>query len=478
MKISSLIGIKLIFISSFLYSQVENIKNYRYQTGKPYESFSSQYNYFNSEGEDIFSLKITGKNIKIQNYDAYLLTETVHSTYNDFPKEGVVIGVIKEGISYYLCYSLFQNNKTYFLTRKISFSKGELEAPLVTIEKEGITQFSVIESKEFKKTLVYSSSKKDTVNLYVFGPSLKFEWTKTIHGVTALSFMINTEGEVFYLSTKFDSLVENTKRNRDELTNYMTYCHKISIETDTKTRLEQLTGTPLSVIIKEDNKGQLICTGYNTQGIFYYLLNENTEVIHSSINDLPWSNNLYFKEVHLQEDGSSIIIGEQYHFYKDHLIDSDGEPYINYRNQYGYLLIIKISKNGALDWLKSIPKTQVSQSFNPDPLYKGSMSYKYLYLDKRHVFIYLDSRSNKDLPVQSSVKTYDVTKPAVLTSIAIDHETGLMKKSIIFDTKYVGNKQVYNFSNDKIVLVSPTSFVLEMYQKKKENILILVTKNK
>ena len=89
-------------------------------------------------------------------------------------------------------------------------------------------------------------------------------------------------------------------------------------------------------------------------------------------------------------------------------------------------------------------------------------------------FVYLDSRINKDLPLESTEVIYDVSKPAVVTVVNIQPVLGTMKKNILLDTKYVNGKRAFSFSNDKIIPTSSNEFLMEMYRKKAGDFLIRV----
>ena len=103
----------------------------------------------------------------------------------------------------------------------------------------------------------------------------------------------------------------------------------------------------------------MVCAGYSLQGIFSYLLGIKGDIKSSAFAELPWTNDLVLRELVFTESQDLLVIGEQYHFYKDNLIDSDGEAFVSYRNQYGYILVANFSISNNEKWVQTIPKIQV-----------------------------------------------------------------------------------------------------------------------
>ena len=54
---------------SFSFGQTQEIKDYRYKIGVPYEKNISEYSYFANQGDEVLSLKVKGKTIVLQKYD-------------------------------------------------------------------------------------------------------------------------------------------------------------------------------------------------------------------------------------------------------------------------------------------------------------------------------------------------------------------------------------------------------------------------
>jgi hypothetical protein len=479
MKLSLVAYLFVLFVKSYLLAQVGTIKKYSFEVGVPYDAFSTDYNYFFSQGDNLMSVKVDDREIIIQKYDAYELVQKTLNRYKVLPKGATVLGVYEHESSYYLFYSIYESLYSRFVACEIDFYKGVLLDEKVVIEIDDEHKFGLFQSSEKSKLLVVFEEENTDVykgGYCVLGQKLVIESKEVVLSNEPRTFCVSNAGTVSFVVTEFDPTVKDTKRNRDELKNYVTYCYLFSSREERKIRLEGLTGNAVSAILEENINGHLICAGYAQQGMFYYLLGEELKIVGQGIRGLPWVDHLHLKDIHVQKDGSLIVIGEQYTFIKDDLIDSDGEAYTSYRNQYGSVLVSKITEKGQFNWVKSIPKKQIHQQLKPMPSYLGSMSYKYLHLDGEHVFLYLDSRLNKGLPLENSINGYDVNKAGVLTSVTIDDSTGDIKKSIILDTKYVGAKQIFGFSKEKVIPISSTEFVLEMFQRKEGDVLLRIIK--
>ena len=136
MKIHFVLTSLLLSIAFLLSGQVEMMKKYRYQIGKAYEAVSGEYNFFVSEGDELLSVKVLGRQVFVQKYDGYDLLETRRNSYKDLPKSSVINGVFRQNSKYYFCYSLFVNGKSQLFTREIGFLLGELKEPQLLLEKE------------------------------------------------------------------------------------------------------------------------------------------------------------------------------------------------------------------------------------------------------------------------------------------------------------------------------------------------------
>jgi hypothetical protein len=477
MKKQGVLFVFLFIVHLILSAQVEQIKEYKYFVGEPYKATDAIESYFFSKGDTLLSVKIDKRVVIIQNYEAYEAKLLTVAHYKVLSKGTNVLGVYQQNDLYYLLYSVFINGNSNVFSREVVFSSGELKEEKKLFSVVGARDFCVYSSNNnFKILISFNELEYEQGGYYVLGDSLQIEQNENVTQKDVLSFGVNSKGDAFYIFTKFNPSIKDTKRNRENLSNYKTSCHSIPVDKkeEKMVSFSELTGNSVSVLLRENNAGHMVCSGYAQQGIFSYIIDLDNEILSVEITELPWSNQLNLKELVFTKDSCLLIIGEQYSFYKDDLIDSDGEAYVNYRNQYGYILVAKFSVSNKPEWVQSIPKIQFRKAIKPTPLHKGSMSYKFLEVSGRYTFVYLDSRVNKDLPIESSVAPYDESKPAVITVVSLNPFTGQIKKNIILDTKYVDGKRLYSFSNNKLIAISSDEFLLEMFDKKRGDVLLRV----
>jgi hypothetical protein len=190
---------------------------------------------------------------------------------------------------------------------------------------------------------------------------------------------------------------------------------------------------------------------------------------------------LTLRESLVQDDGSVILIGEQYHVKRGSATTATISPPIpgSYGStrksppEYLYedVLVAKINPNGKLSWMRKLPKRQVSN--RPE---KGGMSIKYIQ-DKsngKHYIMYLDNVKNIDLDVNKIPKRHVDGKGGFLTSFKIDDETGNVSKENLFDLRDVKGTSVSQFNTNRVVSTSDNEFVVEVYKKGKEDLLIKI----
>jgi len=176
-------------------------------------------------------------------------------------------------------------------------------------------------------------------------------------------------------------------------------------------------------------------------------------------------------------NGGVSIVGEQYFDVTKipfELPNSKPSHFKKETTTYHYrdILITKINASGELSWMKRIPKRQRGSKG------LGGMSFSYLYTNNNHYLLYLDNVKNIDLPLNSYPSAHTDNKGGYLTSCRINDETGAVVKSSIFDTRNLNNgMRVYKYQTDRVIHTAEDEFVIEVYKKKKEDVLIKVKIN-
>ena len=152
--------------------------------------------------------------------------------------------------------------------------------------------------------------------------------------------------------------------------------------------------------------------------------------------------------------------------------------YVTYHNN--DILVSKIDASGNLAWMKKIPKRQygkpkMGEVYDTSKVYQGGMSYSYFNTNGNHYIVFLDNVKNIDLELDQIPALHSDGHGGYLTSYKINDNTGEMSKGSILDTRNVAEDlEVYQFSNNRIVKTDENQFVLEVYKKSKEDVLIKV----
>jgi len=177
----------------------------------------------------------------------------------------------------------------------------------------------------------------------------------------------------------------------------------------------------------------------------------------------------------ISDDGSLLLIGEQT-FLVVHYTRRGS--YVTYHNN--DILVSKIDASGNLAWMKKIPKRQygkpkMGEVYDTSKVYQGGMSYSYFNTNGNHYIVFLDNVKNIDLELDQIPALHSDGHGGYLTSYKINDNTGEMSKGSILDTRNVAEDlEVYQFSNNRIVKTDENQFVLEVYKKSKEDVLIKV----
>ena len=180
---------------------------------------------------------------------------------------------------------------------------------------------------------------------------------------------------------------------------------------------------------------------------------------------------LELREINVADDGSMLLVGEQYIMKARTTSGMNGSSNTTYTYHYSDILATRLAPSGDLSWMRKIPKTQVGSSG------KGGMSYKYFYANQNHHFIFLDNVKNIELASETQPATHRDKQGGYLTSVKITDSSGDMNKGSILNAREVEDFKIYQFSVDRIIKTSENSFMVEAYKKQKEDIMIKVTIN-
>lgn len=392
-----------------------------------------------------------------------------------------------------------------------------------------VDKFDFLVSKDQSKILIQYRKKpkvkKDTkswdiIGVGVYDVSLTKIWSReykmpyTERRMNALDYAVDSDGNGYILTKVFhDDSNKDKKKKKDTEANYHIELFRLlktseSIE-KTKITLGKKFINGISLFESPDN--YMICAGYynkglhkklnNSDGLFTFKITRDGELIDEKEYQIPVDvlnqyvskrtkkknlkkdkkgkaefEHLKLKELVIQNDGGLVFIGEQTYVVRHRT--SKGRTYYTFHNN--DILITKINSSGEMDWMKKIPKRQsglpgMGQVYDTSKTFQGGMSYSHFFTNGNHYLIYLDNVKNINLPLDKIPALHSDGKGGYLTSYKINDETGDVSKGSIFDTRNVKPKfAVYQFSNNRVIKTAENEFLVEVYKKKKEDVLIKV----
>jgi len=392
-------------------------------------------------------------------------------------------------------------------------------------------KYGFVKSPNDEKFLIYYSlepeidnkiKENDVVGIHVFNGQLLPVWSNTFdlpyneNSFDLLDFNVRSTGEVCFLAKKYNyELSRNSNRNHDNLfqisdredgyksmvfmvdKNHKTL-HEMKIDGFYKTLIfednenEDLSVVGFSIEIKKEYENREdydvdineICNNtvskfiINEKGVLTlkYKLYIPSDIIKE--NSVPLDHeknknesisvyksipgNLKIKYIRKQNNGSSIIVAEE-EYLSTFFVSSNTSSTVG-RVFYGFILVLKVSAEGELIWTKKIPKHQLGKFF------LDAMSFSYLTNKDRHYFFYLDNLKNlnigKDEVPLMFKSDFMVTK--------IDDNNENKVKNFLFDINKINSIPIYNFQTRRIVKVSETEMLVEVYKKKGEDVWIRI----
>ena len=151
------------------------------------------------------------------------------------------------------------------------------------------------------------------------------------------------------------------------------------------------------------------------------------------------ASNLYFDKIVFSEDGSVLIIGEEY-YVVSHTYSNGKTSYTTYTYYYEDLLVLKADKNGKTVWCTKIPKAQSgSGTAYLSYFHKNFNGEDYFFYNEGRDFISakLDQRGNMTKSTIFNTKTEDVyvyprSFESVNKNVMVDRQRTDRKESKIF----------------------------------------------
>jgi len=322
-----------------------------------------------------------------------------------------------------------------------------------------------------------------------------------------LDYQLDNDGNLYLLVKVFhDDSNDDKKKKKDVVANYHLELFLIkngSVKIEIS-KFENKEKFITKLWIFDSSKDFLVCGGFysngkgdldDSDGILAFKIDKSGKIYNEVYHDIPVSvlnqyesnktkkknekkerkgeeakfSDLELRDLFINEDGSLVLVGEQY-FMKTHTTTSmNGGVRTYFTFHYNDILVTKIGVNGELKWMNKIPKTQKGSRG------QGGMSYKHFYANNNHYLVFLDNVKNIDLPIDKIPAMHSDGQGGYLTAVKISDEDGVSKKASIFNGRELNDFQMHQFSVDRILKTSENSFMLEIYKKKKEDVMIKVT---
>jgi hypothetical protein len=255
----------------------------------------------------------------------------------------------------------------------------------------------------------------------------------------------------------------------------------------------------------EGADGAMLCAGFYTkkrrvsgaEGVFSFSVGRTGAIEHVTTIDIPLSiinqnlseraqrkneereeddkgvglPYLRMEQVMVDEDGSMLLIGEQYYI-RQHTRRMGNTSYTYYTYHYENLLVTRIGPDGQLDWMKKFPKRQFTENGSG-----GGCGVHTFQSGNALYLLFMDHEDNMGLADDKMAKVHSDGHGGFLTGYKVNMDTGDATKTSILDTRDAKGVELFQIGIDRIVAVSDTEFLMEAYKKGKEDVLVRVFLN-
>jgi len=365
----------------------------------------------------------------------------------------------------------------------------------------------------------------DVIGFYVFDNNLEQLWNKEVKmpytekKMDNIDYAIDAEGNPYILSIVYDDNSSKMKKNKEGEANYHVELLRVNSTSDDIDKASVDVGNNFinKIYLYESPKNYMVCAGLynngsakigffnsyvdndaNTDGIFIFKARKEGEIFDLAFYEIPVEvlnqyeklstqkkndkkdkkgkadfANLELHNMIIGADGSIVLVGEQLYSVTTTTVTSSPQGGTSTHSKTTYyandMLVTKIDSSGKMAWMRKLPKKQLSaKGFN-------SISFKYINANDAHYVVFLDNLKNMNLSLNKRPAQHVDGKGGFLTAYKVDDTNGEVAKLSLFDIKNVNGTEVYQFSPHRIFSISPTEFAVEVYKKKKEDVLIKIT---
>ncbi len=359
------------------------------------------------------------------------------------------------------------------------------------------------ESKFMIQYRLYPINKNDKINydeigFYVFDNNMEKLWGKEIKmpyteaQINNVAYSVSSKGKALML------VANNEKKEYQLFTieNGKLTQHNLGISTKQLVR---------KLEIKEGKDGNFICGGFyangiefkmsfsggmlsfNVNGLMYFTMDDEGNVSNKKNFDFTkefikqnLSNkqkekvekreakgkagiaNLALVKFSVKKDGSAYFIGERQWTRKEFYGPS--QQYVTHLSN---VVVIKVTKDGELAWMKKLAKNQAGVNG------AGQMGITYMEGKNADYVAYIDNPKNILLDANGGVPVaHKDGLGGFLTTYKIDHEIGNLEKHTICDMKNIKGYTAYQFKPTRIFKAGSGIFLMEIYIKKKQDTMV------
>lgn len=516
-----------------VFGQVKLSQDFKVSTSTPFPVVDAPSKEYVGMGNgSTISVKTRGELVIVQKFDVKTMKEVQRNEYEDFPKYTKIQSLLKVGDRLYYVFEAFNKKEKTFsvYSREIDTEKGSFKEIKTLFTTKGdvaptgykaaggfwgigaLPKFDVISSFDGSKILIQyrnrPESKNDSKNydelgFYVFDNTFTKLWGKEVKmphtekEMNNLAYAINKDGVVFMLSR-----INASK----------------SFEVITVSGTEGLKNKQLPVQkdlsfdkfdLRESANGNIIAAGYyangtetkvdwtgnmsfsrNINGIYVFEIAKDGSIVRD--NDYPFSielikkylsnrqkgkadakedagtagiNDLVLRNFVLNDDGSMVIIGEINYTRKELWFTS-----MEMVTHFGDIVATKIDASGKLVWAEKMPKNQAVLQSNISDL--GSLGISYVQGKGAHYILFVDNRKNATLKMDQPAEPHKGGFGGFLTAYKIDDATGKIDKHSILDLTNIEGLKAYQFNVNRIFEAMDKIFMLEVYIKDKQDMMV------
>lgn len=524
----------------FVFGQVKLSPDFKVSTSTPFSVVdAANKEYVGIGNGHTISVKTDGEKVIVQKFEVKGMKEVQRNEYEDFPKYSKVQSLLKVGERLYYVFEAFNKKERTFsvYSREVDISKGSFKEIKTLFTTKGdvastgykvssssfwglgaLPKFDVISSFDGSKILIQFRNKPESKNdsknydelgFYVFDNTFTKIWGKEVKmphtekEMNNLAYTVNKDGIVYMLSriNETESFELITVSNSDGLKN-----KKLSVKKGLSFDKFDL---------RESSNGNIIAAGYyangteakvdwtgnmsfsrNINGIYVFEISKDGSIVRDT--DYPFSielikkylsnrqkgkaeskeeagtagiNDLVLRNFVLNADGSIVIIGEVYYARKELWFTS-----MEMVTHFGDIVATKIDVNGKLLWAEKMPKNQAVLSNNIQDI--GGLGISYVQGKGAHYILFVDNRKNASIKMDQPAEPHKGGFGGYLTAYKIDDSTGKIEKHSILDLTDIQGIRAYQFNVNRIFEAMDKTFMLEVYIKDKQDMMVKMELNK